>query len=462
MTASVLIVDDERNLRSMLRSVLEAESYEVGEADGAAAAVATCERAEPDVILLDLVMEPGPDGITVLEQLKARQVDSVVVMMSGKATLGDAVRATKLGAFQFLEKPLTPEGVLTAIRAAVELAQARTENRALRAGLSDTPDIIGSSRVMGKVRDLVSQVAPTPARVLITGESGTGKELVARAIHLRSPRAARPMVSLNCAAVPRELLESEMFGHERGAFTGAVSRRHGKFELADRSTLFLDEVGDMRPELQAKLLRVLESGTIERVGGEREKPVDVRVIAATNKDLALHTEVGSFREDLLFRLNVFPIHVPPLRDRLEDLSDLVQHLAILAAAKCARPALVFGPDAIDRMHSYNWPGNVRELANVVERLTIVGPGGTVTAEDVAGALPSGRARGATPRAPTAGGTQDLAAALERYEAELISRALKEANGNVAEAARRLHTDRGNLYRRMRRLDLSRSDTSVSN
>jgi two-component system nitrogen regulation response regulator NtrX len=445
----------------MLRSLLEAESYEVEEADGTAAAVATCERAEPDVILLDLVMEPGPDGIAALEQLKARQVDSVVVMMSGKATLDDAVRATKLGAFQFLEKPLTPEGVLTTIRAAVELAQARAENRALRAELTGTSDIIGSSRVMGEVRNLVSQVAPTPARVLITGESGTGKELVARAIHLRSPRAGRPMVSLNCAAVPRELLESEMFGHERGAFTGAVSRRHGKFELADRSTLFLDEVGDMHPELQAKLLRVLETGTIERVGGEREKLVDVRVIAATNKDLARHTAVGSFREDLLFRLNVFPIHVPPLRDRLEDLSELVQRFAILAGAKCARPALVFGPDAIDRMHAYNWPGNVRELANVVERLTIVGAGGTVSAEDVAGVLPSGRARGSVPGSPIAGGTADLAAALELYEAELISRALREADGNVAEAARRLKTDRGNLYRRMRRLNLSRSDTNVS-
>ena len=461
MTASVLIVDDERNLRSMLRSLLEAEAYEVVEADGAATAVEICERAEPDVVLLDLVMEPGPDGIAALERLKASQVDSVVVMMSGKATLADAVRATKLGAFQFLEKPLTPEGVLTTIRAAVELAQARKENRALRAELTETPDIIGSSRVVEDVRNLVSQVAPTPARVLITGESGTGKELVARAIHLRSPRGARPMVSLNCAAVPRELLESEMFGHERGAFTGAVSRRHGKFELADCSTLFLDEVGDMHPELQAKLLRVLETGTIERVGGEREKTVDVRVIAATNQDLARRTAVGSFRQDLLFRLNVFPIHVAPLRDRLDDLSDLVQHFATLAGAKCARPALVFGPDAIDRMRAYNWPGNVRELANVVERLTILGAGGTVTAQDVAGVLPSGRAAGSAPVTSIAGGPADLASALERYEAELISNALREADGNVAEAARLLKTDRGNLYRRMRRLNLSRSDTGVS-
>ena len=461
MTSRVLIVDDERNLRSMLRSLLEAESYEVEEADGAAAAIAACDRAEPDVILLDLVMEPGPDGITALEQLKAKQVDSVVIMMSGRATLADAVRATKLGAFQFLEKPLTPEGVLTTIRAAVELAQARTENRALRAGMTKTPEIIGSSCVMEHVRNLVSQVAPTPARVLITGESGTGKELVARAIHLRSPRAERPMVSVNCAAVPRELLESEMFGHERGAFTGAMTRRHGRFELADRSTLFLDEVGDMHPELQAKLLRVLETGTIERVGGEREKPVDVRVIAATNKDLTSHTVVGTFREDLLFRLNVFPIHVPPLRDRLEDLSDLVRHFAMVLGAKCARPALVFGPDAIELMRAYDWPGNVRELANLVERLTIVGAAGVVTAEDVAVVLPSGRVLGAAPVAPTPGGTADLAAALERYEAELISSALRGANGNVAEAARRLKTDRANLYRRMRRLNLSRSDTGVS-
>jgi two-component system nitrogen regulation response regulator NtrX len=457
MTAQVLIVDDERNLRLMLRSLLETEGYSVDEAEGVHSATSACERVEPDVILLDLVMEPGPDGMALLEQLKARESDTVVIMMSGKATLVDAVRATKLGAFQFLEKPLSPEGVLTTVRAAVELARARSENRALRAELPDPSEIIGSSEAMARVRQAVAQVAPTPARVLITGESGTGKELVARAIHRQSPRATRPMVTVNCAAVPRELQESEMFGHERGAFTGAVARRRGKFELADKSTLFLDEVGDMHLEAQAKLLRVLETGTIERLGGEREKVVDVRVIAATNKDLAREVGEGEFREDLFYRLNVFPTRVPPLRDRLEDLPELVDHLACLAGAKCARRQRTFTANALNRLREHSWPGNVRELANLVERITIVGGDEPVSATEVSAALPAvEQAKGGKPQRGVG-----LSTALEMYESELIRSALAAANGNVAEAARRLQTDRANLHRRMRRLGLSRMDTDVS-
>jgi two-component system nitrogen regulation response regulator NtrX len=459
MTASVLIVDDERNLRRMLRALLESESYEVSEADGAHTALEECERSEPDVILTDLVMGTGPDGIGLLQQLRARRIESAVIMMSGKATLDDAVRATKLGAFQFLEKPLTPESVLTTVRAAVELTQARTENRALRSEMPDAHEIVGSSDAMEEVRKLVAGVATTPARVLITGESGTGKELVARAIHRQSTRANRPMVSLNCAAVPRDLLESEMFGHEKGAFTGAVARRRGKFELADKSTLFLDEVGDMHLDAQAKLLRTLEIGTIERLGGENEKAVDVRVVAATNKDLEEESGRGAFREDLFYRLNVFPIRVPPLRDRIDDLPALVQHFAVLAGVKCARPHREFGSDAMKRMRAYQWPGNVRELANVIERLTIVGTGGPVAAAEVDTVLPGPRVPAVDrPKAP---GKLGLAAALEAYETDLIRDALAEADGNVAEAARRLTTDRANLHRRMRRLGMSRSDTDVS-
>ena len=271
MNATVLIVDDEANLRRMLAAVLEAEGYGVAEADGGDAAIRVCERTNPDVVLLDLIMEPGPDGIAVLEQLRARFADLVVVMMSGQATLADAVRATKLGAFQFLEKPLSPENVLATVAAAVELSRTRVENLALRAGLPPDDEIIGSSAPMQVVRDLIDRVGATPSRVLITGESGTGKELVARAIHRAGDRAAKPMVAVNCAAVPSGLLESEMFGHERGAFTGAVATRKGKFELANESTLFLDEIGDMHLDLQAKLLRILETGLVERVGAERER-----------------------------------------------------------------------------------------------------------------------------------------------------------------------------------------------
>ncbi|MEJ2237157.1 MAG: sigma-54 dependent transcriptional regulator [Gemmatimonadales bacterium] len=459
MTATVLIVDDEHNLRRMLRSLLEVESYDVLEADGALTALEECQRSEPDVILTDLVLGTGADGIDLLEQLRARQIESVVVMMSGKATLDDAVRATKLGAFQFLEKPLTPETVLTTVSAALELTRARTENRALRSELTSTHEIVGSSAAMEEVRKLVAGVATTPARVLITGESGTGKELVAREIHRQSPRADLPMVSLNCAAVPRDLLESELFGHERGAFTGAVARRRGKFELADKSTLFLDEVGDMHLDAQAKLLRTLETSTIERLGGESEKAVDVRVIAATNMDLEAEAGKGIFRADLFYRLNVFPIRVPPLRDRLEDLPALVEHFAALSGAKCARAPRQFGADALKNMRAHRWPGNVRELANLIERLTIIGTSDPVSADEVDSVLPD-VGMGVVDR-PRDRHKLGLAAALETYEAELIRDALTNADGNVAEAARRLRTDRANLHRRMRRLGLSRSDTDVS-
>jgi two-component system nitrogen regulation response regulator NtrX len=456
VNARILIVDDERNMRTMLRAVLEEEGYEVHEADGGNTALAMAQSVEPDVILLDLVMPPGPDGIAVLEQLMTQLTDPAVIMMSGKATLHDAVRATRLGAVQFLEKPLTPEGVLTTVGAAAALSQTRAENRALRAGEPDEHSIIGSSSAMEEVRGLIAHVGPTASRVLIMGESGTGKELVARAIHRASPRATRPMVSLNCASVPRDLLESEMFGHERGAFTGAVARRHGRFELADKSTLFLDEIGDMHLDLQAKLLRVLETGTVERVGGEGSKTVDVRVLAATNKDLGLEVEAGTFREDLFYRLNVFPLVVPPLRDRIEDLPALVRHFAVSAGAKCNREPRAFSPGALRRLRAHDWPGNVREVANLVERLTIVGDRDVVDEAEVTGVLKSARAR--RKARPPADVSQGLTAALDAYEADLIRQALAEGDGNIAEAARRLQTDRANLYRRMRRLGLSRNDT----
>ena len=449
MSPRVLLVDDEPNIRKMVGALLQSEGFETAEAPNGAAALAAVERDTPDAVLLDLMMPGGPDGLATLEHLKRVAPDVPVVMMSGKASLTDAVRATKLGAFQFLEKPLTPEGVLTTLRAALALSRTLAENRRLHEALGHSDPLVGVSKAMEGLRALITRVAPTEVRVLITGESGTGKELVASAIHRQSARAGKPFVCVNSAAIPKDLVESEMFGHERGAFTGASERRAGRFELADGGTLLLDEVGDLGPEAQAKLLRVLESGVIERLGGEKPITVDVRVIAATNKDLSRATQQGRFREDLLFRLNVLPIHIPPLRERPEDVAPLVQHFAARQAARLGR-AVRLDPGAVQLLGAYPWPGNVRELANLVERLAILATGDTITADDVTRVVPQDGA----PAPPPEGWTDvALSDALDQFERTLIARALSAARGNVAEAARKLATDRANLYRRMRRLGL---------
>jgi DNA-binding NtrC family response regulator len=456
MSPRVLLVDDEANIRRMVGALLQSDGFETVEApDGNAAMLRLVEDA-PDVVLLDLMMPPGPDGLATLEQIRKRSPHIPVVMMSGKANLADAVRATKLGAFQFLEKPLTPEGVLVALRSALELSRTLADNKRLHEELGHADPLVGTSTAMEDLRALIARVAPTESRVLITGESGTGKELVASAIHRQSARATKPFVTVNSAALPRDLVETEMFGHERGAFTGATERRLGRFELADGGTLLLDEVGDLGPEAQAKLLRVLESGVVERVGGERPLAVNVRVIAATNKDLQEAVRQGEFREDLWFRLNVVPIHIPPLRERPEDIAPLVRHFAERCAVRLRRP-IQLDAGVVPLLASYAWPGNVRELANIVERLAILAPSDTVTTADVARVLP---AAGTAPRPAAANGDSEapwrdlaLSDTLDQYERELIARALAVSRGNVAEAARRLQTDRANLYRRMRRLSI---------
>ncbi len=459
MKPRVLIVDDEANIRRMLAALLKSEGFETEEAPNGNAALLQLDQLHPDAILLDLQMPPGPDGLETLRQIRERDAWIPVIMMSGKAQLTDAVQAIKQGAFQFLEKPLTPEAVLVALRSGLELTRARAENRALRSQLGPKAELVGTSGKMGEIRSLISQVAPTEARVLIMGESGTGKELVAHAIHHASQRAGRPFISVNCAAIPRDLVESEMFGHERGAFTGATDRRLGRFELADGGTLFLDEVGDLNLEAQAKLLRVLEAGEIQRLGAERTQRVDVRIVAATNQRLQQAVSVGSFREDLYFRLNVFPLELAPLRERLDDLPDLVLHLA--ERVRPHQPPR-FTADALAMLASYDWPGNVRELANVVERLSILG-GPEIDAALVRQVLPrAGSVRFDAPAVTTESGTtysvadlggRSLSNVLDDYERALIGAALKRAAGNVAEAARALQTDRANLYRRMKRLGL---------
>jgi two-component system nitrogen regulation response regulator NtrX len=392
-------------------------------------------------------MPPGPDGLDTLARIRDRGRSMPIIMMSGKAQLTDAVRAVKLGAFQFLEKPLTPESVLVTVRAALELNRTRAENRALHAELARRSALVGESAAMQQVHALITRVGPTEARVLLTGESGTGKELAAAAVHAASRRAGRPFVTVNCAAIPRDLVESEMFGHERGAFTGATERRLGRFELAHTGTLFLDEIGDLSADAQAKLLRTLETGELQRIGAEGTQRVDVRIVAATNRRLEDSVAAGEFREDLFFRLNVFPIRLPPLRERLEDLPALVTHLAERVRP---RQAPVFTPQALEALAGYGWPGNVRELANLVERLSILcGP--TVDAGAVRQVLRGG------PTPPAAAGAlgRPLAEALDDFERGLIGAALARAQGNIAEAARVLQTDRANLYRRMRRLGLDR-------
>ena len=455
---SVLIVDDEPNIRRMVGALLSAEGYEVRDAADGLGGVASAAAHEPDVALIDLMM-PGPlDGLGALERLRSAHPDLPVVMMSGRAGLSDAVRATKLGAFTFLEKPLTPEGVLLALGSALELRHARRAARALREDLGLAGEMVGASPSIQKVRELIARVGPSDARVLITGESGTGKELAAAAIHAASPRRERPFVRVNCAAIPRDLVESEMFGHERGAFTGATDRRVGRFELAHTGTLFMDEVGDLGAEAQAKLLRAIEAKEIERVGGGRPIRIDVRIVAATNKDLARAVGEGAFREDLFFRLNVLPIHLPPLRERPDDVPLLVRHFSALHRTRTGRPAVQWTDDALQLMVRHRWPGNVRELANIVERLAILHAGEQVTAVHVQqvlavdrGAVPDGMPAVLPDPADLGSSLND---ALDAYERTLIVRALAIAQGNVAEAARRLQTDRPNLYRRMKRLGIS--------
>ncbi len=454
--STILIIDDEPNIRRMVGALLSAEGFTVREAADGAAGAASAIDDEPDAILLDLMMPGEIDGMGTLTRLREKVPDVPVVMMSGRAGLSDAVRATKLGAFHFLEKPLTPEGVLLALRSALELRRVRREARALREDLGIPGRMVGDSPGMRQVRELIQRVAPTDARVLIIGESGTGKELVAAAIHGGSARRDKAFVRVNSAAIPRDLVESEMFGHERGAFTGATDRRIGRFELAHEGTLFLDEVGDLGAEAQAKLLRAIEAKEIERVGGGKSIAVDVRILAATNHDLERAVADGRFREDLFFRLNVIPMHIPPLRERPDDIPQLVRHFSALYRTRSGRLAPTWNEGALELFVRYRWPGNVRELANIVERLAILHAGQEVVPEHVRAVLPVDGAVTPTPKGPLPDASaleRPLSDMLDEYERTLITRALSVAGGNVAEAARRLKTDRPNLYRRMRRLNI---------
>ena len=445
--STILVIDDEPNILTTVRRNLEVEGHTVMVAGSGQAGLAKLAESDVDLVLLDVMM-PGESGLDVLPKIKAASPETIVVMMSGNATIETAVQATKLGALDFLEKPLGPKLAVT-VEAALSFARLRHDNQRLRGRVQTDFAMIGRGGAMRAIFDKVGKTAPTTGRVLITGENGTGKELVARAIHEHSKRADGPFVKLNCAAIPSELIESELFGHEKGAFTGATQQRRGKFELADGGTLFLDEVGDMNPSAQAKVLRVLQENELERVGGADTIKVDVRVVAATNKDLQAEIAAGRFREDLYYRLAVVPIELPPLRARREDIPSLVEHFIELVCADNGRRTKKVAPSAMTLLMQHEWPGNVRELKNVVERLVILtGDAEVITEADVGDALPRVKAV----KAEFARGTpfKDLVAAAER---EIIMAALDANDHHVSNTARELQLERSHLYKKMRALGI---------
>jgi len=438
----LLIVDDDANTLASLARAFRLASHEATVADRAARALELVQTQSFDLIFSDVVM-PDKDGITLLGEMRAIGVTTPVVMISGQATLDMAVRATKLGAYDFLEKPLSTEKLLLTLDTVLRLQRLETENRELRARLG-RHEIVWRSEAMRRVMAQVERVAAGESRVCILGESGTGKELIARTIHERSPRREGPFVALNCAAVPGELIESELFGHEKGAFTGAAGRHAGKFEQAHRGTLFLDEIGDMPAVMQAKLLRVLEEGEIERVGGSGVQRVDVRVVVATHRNLEELVRAGTFRQDLYHRIFVFPVLLPPLRERREDIPPLVEHFSMLVAKINGWKTKPFAAGAIQALESHSWPGNVRELRNVVERLMLLAEA-EVDEDTVRTVFPTG-ARPATPS-----GT--LAARVDAFERETIRSELELSRHNVTEAARALGLERSHLYKKCSQLGI---------
>jgi two-component system nitrogen regulation response regulator NtrX len=442
---SVLVVDDEPGVRSALSGVLRDEGYHVDAVESGEACLERLSRQPYDVIVLDVWL-PGMDGLATLTRMRERQVDSQVVIISGHGSVESAVRAIKMGAFDFVEKPLSLDKTVLVVRNALRQRHLEAENLALRARVDAQHTMVGESDAMVKLREQVTIAAPTNGRVLIFGENGTGKELVARNIHALSRRRSGPFVEVNCAAIPEELIESELFGHVRGAFTGAVADRRGKFELAHGGTIFLDEIGDMSLKTQAKVLRVLQEQVMEPVGGSNRIRVDARVLAATNKDLTAEIRAGNFREDLYFRLNVVPIFVPSLRDRHDDVPLLADHFMTMLAREYGRRVKTFDTQAVAALREYGWPGNVRELRNVVERLIIMVPGDRITAGDLS--FLDGNAASERPVEKSAPVTP-LHEARDRFERGYILRVLAANDGNMSRTAEALGVERSNLYKKMR-------------
>jgi two-component system nitrogen regulation response regulator NtrX len=448
---AILVVDDEPGVRSSLSGVLRDEGFDVETAASGEECLDRAARAPYDVIVLDVWL-PGVDGLITLQRLRERRIDAQVVMISGHGNIESAVRAIKMGAFDFVEKPLSLEKTVLVVRNALRQRDLEVENRALRARVDRQHVMVGESFAMRQLRDQVEMAAPTNGRVLIYGENGTGKELVARTVHQSSRRRNGPFVEVNCAAIPEELIESELFGHQKGAFTGAVIDKPGRFEQANGGTIFLDEIADMSLKTQAKVLRVLQEQVMERVGGTQRIKVDVRVLAATNKDLPAEIRAGRFREDLFFRLNVIPIFVPPLRDRQDDIPLLAEHFMVLMAAENGRRPKRLAPEAVGRLQQYGWPGNVRELRNVIERLMIMVPGDTITAQDLA-FLGHDDLRD---RAISVEPSLVLSEARERFERDYILQALAAQHGNISRTAEVLGVERSNLYKKMKAFGIAPS------
>ena len=455
MARRVLVVDDESGVRDAMRQLLEYEDIEVRTVGSGDEALTLYPEFAPHLVFLDVKMA-GLDGLETLTRLRQLDPAAQVVMISGHGTIQTAVDATQRGAYDFLEKPLDTDRVLVTLRNALQHVSLESENRRMRADIEDRYAIVGESRPILAVLDTIDKVAPTPTRVLIMGENGSGKELVARALHRASPRKDRPFVEVNCAAIPTELIESELFGHMKGSFTGAFADRAGKFELADGGTLFLDEVGDMSLAAQAKVLRALQEGVVTRIGATKPITVDVRVIAATNKDVATEIAEGRFREDLYYRLNVVPITVPPLGQRRGDIPLLVERFVAELARHQGLPTRRFSPEAVALLQNRDWPGNVRELRNAVERLVILTTGDTVAPADVR------RVLGDVREEPGLGNLADMET-FERFKAEaektfLVGK-LIENDWNVSETARKLDMPRSNLYKKIEKYGLSREGGS---
>jgi len=444
--AQLLVVDDEANTLASLSRAFRLAGHEAVVCDNATKGLELAKSHSFDLILSDVVM-PGKDGLWLLENLKTEGIATPVVMMSGQAHIEMAVRATRLGALDFLEKPIATEKLLLTLDNALRLQRLESENRQLKQRLGKH-EIVWQGETMRRVIVQLERVAASETRVCILGETGTGKELVARTLHERSTRAAGPFVALNCAAVPAELIESELFGHEKGSFTGAAGRHVGKFEQAEHGTLFLDEIGDMPLHMQAKLLRVLEEGEVERVGGERPIRVDVRVLVATHRDLGAQVKERKFREDLFHRIYVFPLALPPLRERREDIPALVEHFAEQVRQQNGWKPVPFTAEAMKALQEYAWPGNVRELRNMVERLMLLAPSGDVDLDTVKSALPQ-----ASSVSTTRGDAGGLAERVQAFEREVILAELKHAHNNVASAARSLQLERSHLYKKAEQLGI---------
>jgi two-component system nitrogen regulation response regulator NtrX len=459
MPKTILVADDEAGIRDSLRRLLEYEKYRVVVAADGVSALQKAEGEVVDLVLLDIKM-PGMDGMEVLSRLHQSRPDVPVVIISGHGTIQTAVEATRLGAYDFLEKPIDADRILLVIRNGLQQGRLLQENTSLKQEIRRKTRIIGEHAEMRAIMETLEKVAPTGARVLLMGENGTGKELVARALHEMSPRVREPFIEVNCAAIPEELIESELFGHEKGAFTGAVARRVGKFQLADGGTLFLDEVGDMSPSAQAKVLRVLQEAQFERVGGTQTMKVDVRVIAASNKNLMEEARGGRFREDLYYRLNVVPITVPPLRRRITDLTLLVDHFLETSAEELGQRPKRLTRRALNVLTEYSWPGNVRELKNLIERLVILTPGGTIDADDLPALSPAGSPEREAFDKETYGEFKDA------MEKEFFLQKLKTYGYNVSKTARRLGMQRSNLYKKLEKYGIphkrSRGDEEGDN